>query len=104
MKKSTRLNAMERLRVLRAEEEDIGKQLLRVRREILAAEKGKEIEPDIRLDVNLVPHGYQIDGYANGQLVFSSCRDFGGSYPVAKLRKNLVGKLLGAFQEWAKDK
>lgn len=41
--------------------------------------------PDVQINIGLVPYGYQIDLLIDGKEVNSYCHDFGGSYPVEQI-------------------
>lgn len=64
--------------------------------------------PSIQIEINLVPHGYQIDAYDfnnvqdeeakeiknKGKCLYSmECRDFDGSYDVNKMAMVIVAKM-----------
>lgn len=49
--------------------------------------------PDVRFDFGLVEYGYQMDTYIGGEPISTTCRDFGGSYRVKKLAKELELKI-----------
>jgi len=58
--------------------------------------------PDIRIDVHLVGHGDQVDIAVDGNKVFTSCRDYAGSYNTDTLRKQYlkaVQKLVSDFRK-----
>ncbi len=46
--------------------------------------------PNVVIAIGLVGYGYQVDYYMGGQLVQTSCRDFGGSYPIKKLEERFL--------------
>jgi hypothetical protein len=52
-------------------------------------------QPDFRVDMWLVGHGYQADYYVNGLPALTECRDFGGTHRV----KRMVKWLLDNFQK-----
>lgn len=60
--------------------------------------------PDLRIDVNLVDFGYQIDIHVDGKEFASVCRDFGGTYDVEDLRDELYQKFIKAIKSWEKNK
>lgn len=59
-------------------------------------------KPDLRLDIYLVKIGYQIDYFENGKWIMSECRDFGGSHPVTRLKREMyqaIQTMLDKFRE-----
>lgn len=57
-------------------------------------------KPDITAKVYLVPHGYQIDLLdSKGKELGSSCRDFGGSYPIKKMSVIVASGMLANMEK-----
>lgn len=99
-----RLAAEDRRRELEDECESLMKLLADKRHQLDRMDAGREPAPSLRLDFALVRHGYQCDVYADGRLIASECRDFGGSHHVGKLKAALVDQLLAAVKTWRADR
>ncbi|KKL95100.1 hypothetical protein LCGC14_1858060 [marine sediment metagenome] len=68
-------------------------------------------EPDVQIDIYLVEYGYQVDIKLNqdtgdspdsGWTTWTECRDFGDSYNIEDLKRELVQlarDMMGKFRE-----
>jgi hypothetical protein len=58
--------------------------------------------PDIKVEINFVPHGYEVDYKVDGRSVGGGCRDFGGSYDVAVLKSEFTKAVAQLVEDFEK--